>query len=230
MRHGVQVGLEARRIAMSLGLPIEMIELADTAGLLHDIGRFEQFTQYKTFVDHRSIDHAKLGATILKEQKVLADLDEETAGCILYAIEHHNRYDIPSDCPERDITALKILRDADKIDILRIMTEFFDGEEKREMSALTAGLKSTGPASREICDAIETRRTARVRDVKNLNDLKLFYLSWVFDLHFPYTISIFRERGYLDRIENSIAPSQKDEPLFGGIQRYFSEINIASMQ
>ena len=37
------------------------IELSNIIGLLHDYGRFPQWTKYKTYNDLTSIDHADLG-------------------------------------------------------------------------------------------------------------------------------------------------------------------------
>ena len=59
MQHAVEVGLEARRIAISLDLSDDKISLAEAVGLLHDIGRFEQYARYKTFLDYRSINHVE---------------------------------------------------------------------------------------------------------------------------------------------------------------------------
>ena len=55
----------ARKMAESLELQKEDIELAELIGLLHDIGRFEQVRKYNTFVDHLSENHAKIGVDIL---------------------------------------------------------------------------------------------------------------------------------------------------------------------
>ena len=58
------------------------ISLALKAGLLHDVGRFEQQRVYGTFTDADSIDHAKYGARILfgkvwEEKHGLASGSEE---------------------------------------------------------------------------------------------------------------------------------------------------------
>lgn len=65
-KHSLRVMKFAIDIAKSLNLTEDEIILAAKAGLLHDIGRFEQWTQYCTYNDLKSIDHADLGVEILK--------------------------------------------------------------------------------------------------------------------------------------------------------------------
>ena len=60
--HTYRVSDIASRIGMSVGADGDFSWFL---GLLHDIGRFEQLTQYGTFKDADSVDHAELGADIL---------------------------------------------------------------------------------------------------------------------------------------------------------------------
>lgn len=48
--HSYRVEKESYNIAKSLELNEEQVQIAKLVGLLHDIGRFEQITQYSTFV------------------------------------------------------------------------------------------------------------------------------------------------------------------------------------
>ena len=47
--HSLRVMQKSRIIAKSLKLSEEEIQIATLIGLLHDIGRFEQYTKYNTF-------------------------------------------------------------------------------------------------------------------------------------------------------------------------------------
>ena len=66
--HTYRVAGFCQRIARSLELSHEDIDLAWFCGLLHDVGRFEQLRNYGTFIDAQSIDHALYGAEILFDQ------------------------------------------------------------------------------------------------------------------------------------------------------------------
>ena len=41
-------------------------------------------------------------------------------------------------------------------------------------------------------------------DLKTLNDFKLLQIGWIYDVNFGRTFQIVRERGYLERIRESI--------------------------
>ena len=63
--HTYRVSDLCEKIALSLGMNNEDVDIAWLTGLLHDIGRFEQVKRYGTFNDPKSVDHAKLGSSIL---------------------------------------------------------------------------------------------------------------------------------------------------------------------
>ena len=69
--HSYRVEKESYNIAKSLELNEEQVQIAKLVGLLHDIGRFEQITQYSTFVDSKSIDHAEYGVEQLNKNNLI---------------------------------------------------------------------------------------------------------------------------------------------------------------
>ena len=56
--HTYRVAALCEQIARSIPLTEEQTDHAWLAGLLHDVGRFEQLRRYGTFEDAKSIDHA----------------------------------------------------------------------------------------------------------------------------------------------------------------------------
>ena len=67
IEHTYRVAGIAERIARSGDIDMDeySVDFCWLLGMLHDIGRFEQFTRYGTFKDAESVDHAELGADIL---------------------------------------------------------------------------------------------------------------------------------------------------------------------
>ena len=92
--HTYRVSEFAKIISTDLKLSNEDIVLAELIGILHDIGRFEQVKRYDTFKDRISVDHAKLGVEILKENNFIYKFcdEEKYHNIILKAIENHNKY------------------------------------------------------------------------------------------------------------------------------------------
>ena len=52
-------------LCQHLHLSKEDTDLAMLIALLHDIGRFEQWMQYQSFADHKTIDHALFSSQLL---------------------------------------------------------------------------------------------------------------------------------------------------------------------
>lgn len=98
------------------------ITLAWTIGMLHDIARFEQVRIYGTFNDSQSVDHAELGADLLFKEGLVEcfEIEPEYHGIIETAIRNHNKYRLPENLSDRELMFCKIIRDADKVDIIRV--------------------------------------------------------------------------------------------------------------
>lgn len=198
--------------------------LAETIALFHDLGRFEQFTKYKTFRDSESENHAVLGIKILNKERVLSSLPEEEENLILKAIEFHNLMEIPEDIkPFKKLYFYsRLIRDADKIDILRLASEEYSEEGKHRNPALELYLPDTQGYSEPIISEILNNRMAKIGDMKNRNDIKLLRLSWIFDINFPATFSLLKEYGYLETIISSLPETEETGILKNHFENYLN--------
>ena len=124
IRHTYQVERTAREIAKDLGLTEEDIELAVLIGLLHDIGRFDQQKNYKSFIDDKTKDHAIIGSKVLFEENLIREFIEDNKydNIIKKAIENHNKYKIEEGLEEKELLHSKIISDADKVDNFYVKT------------------------------------------------------------------------------------------------------------
>ena len=120
--HSLQVSALAGLISKKLCLGKEDIILAKVIGLLHDVGRFEQYMRYRTFVDRHSFDHGKFGANFLMRLKPIIDLNFSDQKIIQCAVTRHNKARIYPGINGRQLLHTQIIRDADKLDILHITT------------------------------------------------------------------------------------------------------------
>ena len=151
--HTYRVAALCARIAQSLALPPEDVDLAWLSGILHDVGRFEQLRRYNTFIDAQSVSHAALSVAVLFDEGRIRDyLDDAGADALLRtAVEWHSAFRLPEALDDRTRLFCQILRDADKIDILRVNVET-PMEEIYNVS--TAALRQS-PVTPAVLDAFK---------------------------------------------------------------------------
>jgi HD superfamily phosphohydrolase YqeK len=200
--------------------------LAEVIALFHDLGRFEQFMKYKTFRDSESENHAVMGVKILNKKRVLSRISEEEESLILKAIEYHNLMEIPENIEVfgKLHFFIRLIRDADKIDILRLASEEYSDEKKHQNPALELYLPDTQGYSEPIVSEILNNRMAKIGDMKNRNDVKLLRLSWIFDINFPETFSLLKEYGYLETIMSSLPETKETDLLRKHFENYLNSM------
>ena len=134
--HTMEVAKLCEEIATVNRMSSDDVDLVWLCGLLHDIGRFEQLQNWNTFRDSDSISHAKLGVAVLDGKKtpgfdfihennllVRFTKNAEWARVIRFAVGVHSDYKLPADLDFRTRGFCEILRDADKIDIIRVFSQ-----------------------------------------------------------------------------------------------------------
>lgn len=207
--HTYHVCSNILKIGQRESLDEDGMHIAEAASLLHDVGRFEQYRQYKTFRDSISVNHAELGAQIIEDYEVLAPLFPRERSIIAHAVESHNAFAIPKTLPEEERFFLKMLRDADKIDIWRVFIEYFSRPEQERASAAGLGLPDKPKCSPDVLEQISAGKMVRLSIVKTLNDFKLMQLSWIYDLNFTASFSILSERGCIQQLASTLPPNDR---------------------
>lgn len=194
--HIEKVAENSKRIAQNLGLSQEDVELAELIGLLHDIGRFEQVRLYHTFVDKDSINHGEYGAKILFEDGLIRNFikDNKFDKIIKLAIVNHNRADIEEDLTERERLHAKIIRDADKTDIFRIL---ISGDKKAIWEKADL---SDDKISDEIYREFVEDKRINYKERKTSADILVSHFNYVYDLNFSETRKIIRDNKYIDKL------------------------------
>ena len=202
--HTHRVLENARRIAGSLFDSIDLLNLAEAVGLLHDTGRFEQYRRFATFNDRQSVNHGALGVEVLETEGLLTPLPESERTIIIDAVRFHNAPALPTTRRfDASMPFMRLVRDADKLDIWRVFADYFRQAE-HPVAAIVQHLPDQPTWSPSIVAAILAGDMARFGDMRSLNDFKLLQLSWVFDLHFAETAKMARERDDVDVIAASL--------------------------
>ncbi len=198
VEHTYRVCELCERIAKESGFNDEEVEIAWLAGLLHDVGRFEQVRIYGTFIDAESIDHAQFGADILFKEGRIRDYIEDTSEDDLLekAIRAHSAYRIPEDYSQREQRFAHLLRDADKIDILKVniifpLEEIYNVSTKELREA-----KITGEVIQAFYEEHAVLRSLK----KTAVDHVVGHISLMYELVYPVSYRIVEEQGYLDKL------------------------------
>lgn len=218
IEHTFRVAKLCERIAVSLGMEAKERDLAWFAGLLHDVGRFEQLRNYGTFIDAESIDHAMYGAHILFDEGRIRDYTEDACEdeLLFTAVSAHSAYRIPEGLDERTQRFCHILRDADKIDILKVNVDF-PPEEIYNVS--TGELRSCTVSEAVISAFFEEH--AILRSLKQTAaDHLAGHISLVYELVFQESLQIVLEQGYLLKLMDFRSDNPVTREQFGRMKEY----------
>lgn len=196
--HTAFVLSNARAIAAGEGFDAKTAVVCEAAALLHDTGRYEQLKRYNTFRDADSIDHAVFSHSIVREKGWLADVEPMERDAILNAVLYHNRRDLPEGMDPLTAAASKTVRDADKLDIFRVLEHQVATTDWRNDSAAFWSLPISHPPDPEVISAIERRRPVDYQNIKSLSDFVLIQVGWMITgLNYATTRRLASERGHL---------------------------------
>ena len=209
--HSLRVQKLCKEIAEKTGYSANDIKIAEVIGLLHDYGRFPQWTEYKTFNDSVSIDHAdnsieKLfyNGEIMKYWSNFRDFDE-----IFDGIKYHNKLKVPETLSEHNQNLCKVIRDADKVDIFNIYAtgEHAFNEDSEEIS-------------KKVKQDFENHHSINHKDLKNGSDGIIYTLGYIYDLNFNYSFNYLKDNKLIDKIFEKIQDKEKFKPYFEQIKKY----------
>ncbi|MEW6601579.1 MAG: HD domain-containing protein [Nitrospirota bacterium] len=208
VEHTENVCRNITAIAGSTSPGDNQVRLAETVALFHDVGRFRQYTQFKTFRDAISMNHGLLGSKILSEEKVLQRLPLDEQQLIIQAVKFHNAFAIPTTADDSVVYFLKLIRDADKVDIFRVFIEYYESPEEKRASATAFRVPDTPEYSAVMLSCLLNKKVASYSNIRSENDFKLMKLSWVYDMHFNESVRLLYERGYIDSIIDKLPQTE----------------------
>lgn len=207
VEHTYRVCAIMDRLTSALDFSADERRLMAAIALCHDVGRFPQYRQWRTFNDPVSANHGTLAIQVLKREGALASLPEETASRLLQGVALHNLFELPAALTAETVRRANLIRDADKLDIWRVMLAFFQSTPDQRASAVVWELPDTGSCSDEVIREVAAGRVVHRSLLRSADDFKLLQLSWVYDLHFAASYQLFQEFGYYDTLV-SLLPAQ----------------------
>ena len=240
VEHTYYVADLSDRIAHSLELSEHDIDMAWLIGMLHDVGRFEQIRKYGTFSDAESIDHAAYAVKLLfgsgtDEGRIsdyidIEDIENNTdmvedVSIIKSAVLNHNTYRIKEGLDMRTQLFCNIVRDADKLDIFRVICD----TPIEEIYDVTTDELMNSETTEEVMEAFR-KKHAVLRSLKKTPvDNIVSHLALVFELVFHESIVIAKEQGYVEKLMNFKSDNERTlkqfEEIRSIIQEYYRSLN-----
>lgn len=227
--HTRRVELEVLALGEEQRRASGFVRLARAAALLHDVGRFEQFARYRTFDDARSEDHARLGCRVLHEERALSWMPEPAARWLLEAVRLHNVPRLPaiSETPLRELCEL--LRDADKLDIWRMVTDDYARHGGVPDRPFYRGLPRRSGVSPAVVAQAKARQPISFAEVRQLNDYVVLQGAMAFDLNCPAAFRRVQERGVLATIRGVLPPGDGAlDEIFADMAKFVAERGAAT--
>lgn len=215
--HTYRVAELCELIARNLKLDEYETDVAWLTGMLHDVGRFEQIKRYNTFNDAQSVDHANFGADLLFKEGLIdtyVDGFHDDKYCVIVenAIRNHSAFRIDERLDEYTVMFCNILRDADKVDIFRVNV---DTPAEDIYNVTTEELRNS-QVSPEVMAAFDERHAVLRSCKKTVVDHVAGHIALTFELVYPISLQIAKERGYLDKMmafesDNEVTGKQFEE-------------------
>ena len=198
--HSLRVMEESKKVAKALKLNKEEIELAELIGLLHDIGRFEQYNRENEQCNEMLLDHANLGVEVLVKDDYMKKYidDKHYIPIILKAIKNHNKLKIEDDLNEEELLYAKIIRDADKLDIFYEGVEIYWNTKKEKENIENSKISSK--IEEQLKNEKQVKKLGNERN--DTVDSLLMLLSYIYDINFRETLEIIDKENYVNKILN----------------------------
>ena len=219
IEHILRVANYSKQIATNLKLNEEQIQLAELIGIFHDIGRFKQAEKYHTFSDKESgINHAEYSIKVLYEDNLIEKfkVDSKYNHIIKKAVLNHNKATIEDGLEDDELLFAKIIRDADKLDIITHVITEYDFE-----SVFWYKEFNCDKINEELIKIMFENHTLDYAKIKNNADQILSFYNMIFDLNFNASLQELLSNNALDIFTNRIYENFDSKKIKGQTKEVF---------
>lgn len=216
--HSYRVEKLMGTLSDSLNLNPKEKEIAELIGLLHDIGRFEQIKKYGRCSDVATkCDHADESCIYLFDENHIRDfiVENDYDEIIKDSVKNHNKFQIDKKVKGKNLFFAKMIRDMDKVDIYRVISEEYKHTfDKEEISS-------------NVILSFKNKKTVDNIDRKTETDGIISQLAFVFDINFKESFRILKDTKYLDNYFEMIEVKENSVDYFNklkeGLYKYIEE-------
>lgn len=184
--HSHNVAKYAETIGKSIFDNDEDIYVCFVIGLLHDIARFEQWTLFSSYKDTKEYNHPEKSAEILFDRNVIKQypVDKKYYETIKFAIANHGALKIDeSQKDERILKFTKMIRDADKLDILR--------QSMNQGQPSFSNEFSSDKISEKVLNTFYKKQCVNKADCNSVADRAIMQTAMSFDINFDISKKIY---------------------------------------
>lgn len=220
--HSYRVAENAALLAERLGLEKGEALLARAAGLLHDTGRFNQYARYASFIDADTLDHGFEGRCVLEKETAGLIKSGRSVSRLFCAVQYHNRKtrELPCRCfASAEESLLRLVRDADKLDILKILADAVEADGFSSLPEMLPGIALSFELTPGVLKAARKGESPSVKELRTLGDLMVMACSWYYDLNFKPALDLAEERGFLRRLQRKLPESREMSDFFSDLSK-----------
>ncbi len=187
----------------------------EVCALLHDVGRYSQLKEYGTFRDAESIDHAVRGVEVIEAERLLDGASGEMRKRVLTAVALHNKKEVPAALDDATARLAYLVRDADKLDIFRVLETVIADGSLENNPEIAWGLQVRGAPTPEVVASVRVGQPVDYEMVRNLSDFVLIQVGWLIGgFRYATSMRLAVERKVLEFREGFLK-SLSDDPGVG---------------
>jgi len=218
VEHTFKVYEHAKFIVSSLkdSITPEIGRAAVLAALYHDCGRFPQFSKYRTFLDAKSVNHAVLSFQTMRDRDFLLEETSRVRKLAQCAVLLHNRHSLSPMLESDARFVTDVVRDADKLDIFRIMVGHLTSALPERDAVLLHVKDEPECWSSNIAEDVLAGRISSYSDLCYVNDFRLLLGAWMYELRFDATKKALAESGLMAEVLSQLP---KDEALRPAVEK-----------
>jgi hypothetical protein len=198
--HSERVAENCTIIGKASDLSEEELSMTRLIALLHDVGRFKQIANSTTEENGTTKDHAEAGTDIISNFESFKKLNEAEQRILTTTIWNHNKHEISKSIDRHVLFYLQLLRDADKIDSMRITHEYLINHKTRSDEIMGRKFITNPVVSKSVYDAIINETIPPKESIKTMYEYILFQLSWVFDMNFRKSYNILNTKQHIKHL------------------------------
>lgn len=190
--HSFRVSKISEKIAKSLNLPDEEIEVATLIGLLHDIGKIDQRSEKSVYKDLEKVEHGEAAVKILEKDDYIRKYIEDSKydNIIKTAIINHSKYEIEKKLDDKTLGFCKIIRDSDKLDILY----------QAEMLFWKNGTKVQDEITQNVIEEFYNQIKVHRENIETKIDGIISMISNIYDIYYRESFKMIKENDYINKI------------------------------